>query len=99
VLLCFICNLSWVEEDFTYPVDNSTQKILPSFRTLTDEKERMRPNEVWICPDTEPPGLCPCLSMALVMSPFEEEEEGISIVSDLVQIVRWRVRIRPPQVL
>jgi len=46
----------------------------------------MRPNELWICLDTEPwlPGLCPWLSTAsvvLVVGPFEEDEEGILTTS------------------
>ena len=32
---------SWVNEDFTCPLDPSTQEILPSFRTLSNEAERM----------------------------------------------------------
>jgi len=39
-------------------------------------------NELWFCPDTEPPGLCPWLSTALVVGLFEEEEEGIGKASD-----------------
>ena len=46
----------------------------------------MRPKELWICLDTEPPGLCPWLSTALVVGPFEEEEEGIGIASDVVKV-------------
>jgi len=46
----------------------------------------MRPNDLWICPDTEPPGLCPWLSTALVVGPFEEEEEGISIATDVGKV-------------
>ena len=30
----------------------------------------MRPNQLWICPDTEPPGFCPWWSMALVVGLF-----------------------------
>jgi len=41
----------------------------------------MRSNELWICPDTEPPGLCPCLSLStmLVVGPFEGKEEGTGV--------------------
>ena len=45
----------------------------------------MRPNKFSICPDTELPGLYPLLSTALVVSPFEEEEEGIGVASDVVK--------------
>jgi len=46
----------------------------------------MWPNQLWIYPDTEPPGLCPWLSTALVVGPFEEEEEGIGVTSDVVEV-------------
>ena len=48
----------------------------------------MRPNEVWICPDTVigPPGICTWLSTALVVGSFEEEKEGISTASDVVKV-------------
>jgi len=32
---------SWVEKDFIYHWDPSTQEILPSFRILTNEAERI----------------------------------------------------------
>ena len=44
----------------------------------------MRPNELWMCPDTKPPGLCSWLSTALVMGPFEEE--GIVVACDIVKV-------------
>ena len=48
----------------------------------------IRPNESWTCAEREPPGpgLCPWLSTALDVSPFEEEGEGIGIASDVVQV-------------
>jgi len=33
-----------------------------------------------------------------LLGPFEEEEEDIGIASDVAKL-RWRVRIRPPQVI
>ena len=48
----------------------------------------MRPNDLWIYPDTEPQGLClnGSASTALVVGPFEEEEEGIGVASDVVKV-------------
>jgi len=46
----------------------------------------MRPNKFSICPDTELPGLYPLLSTALVVSPFEEEEEGIGVASEVLKV-------------
>jgi len=46
----------------------------------------MRPNELWICPDTEPSGVCPLLSMALGVGLFEEEKEKISVASDIHKV-------------
>jgi len=46
----------------------------------------MRPNELWTHPDTEPPGLAPGCQQRQLLGPVEEEEEGISIVSDVVKV-------------
>jgi len=35
----------------------------------------MRINDLWTYPDTEPPGLSPWVSTALVVGPFEEEKK------------------------
>jgi len=57
----------------------------------------MRPNELWIWPGTEPVGLCPRLSTALVVDLLEEEEEGVGIASDVktgLGFVQTNVRIQ-----
>jgi len=46
----------------------------------------MRPNELWTCPDTEPPGLAPGCQRRQLLGLFEEEEEGIGIASDVVKV-------------
>jgi len=46
----------------------------------------MRPNELWTCPDTEPPELAPGCQRCQLLGPFEEEEEGIGIASDVVKV-------------
>jgi len=43
-----------------------------------------------------PPGQKPLVVNGVVVGPFEEEQEGTVIASD---VLRWRVRIRPPQVI
>jgi len=37
----------------------------------------MWPNQLWIYPDTEPPGLCPWLTRALVVGPLHTEPPGL----------------------
>ena len=58
----------------------------------------MRPNELWTCPDTEPPGQGLPLVVSggslyiyiyiyiYIYAPFEEQEEGIGIASDVVKV-------------
>jgi len=46
----------------------------------------MRPNELWTCPNTEPPGLAPGCQRPKLLGLFEEEEEGIGIASDVVKV-------------
>jgi len=58
-----------------------------SLKTLTIIQDPQQSNELWIYPDTKPPGLYPWLSMALVVGPFEKEEEGIGVTSDVVKSV------------
>jgi len=44
----------------------------------------MRPNE--LCPDTEPPGLAPGCQRHSLLGPFEEQEIGIGIASNVVKV-------------
>ena len=46
----------------------------------------MRPNELWTCPRTEPPGHKPLVVNVIVVGPFEEEEERTSIASNVVKV-------------
>jgi len=46
----------------------------------------MRLNEHWTCPDTEPLGLAPGCQRRELLGPFEEEEQGTSIASDVVKV-------------
>jgi len=46
----------------------------------------MRPNELWTCPRTEPPGHKPLVVNVIVVGPFEEEEEGTGVASDVVKV-------------
>ena len=42
----------------------------------------MRPDELW----TEPPGHKPLVVNVIVVGPFEEEEEGTGVASDVVKV-------------
>jgi len=46
----------------------------------------MRPNKLWIYLDMELPGFCPWLSAALVVGLFKEDEEEISVTSNVVKV-------------
>ena len=47
----------------------------------------IRPNELWTCPDDrEPPGNKPLVVNVVVVGPFEEEEEGTGVASDVVKV-------------
>jgi len=46
----------------------------------------MSPNEIWTCHTTEPPGHKPLVVKGVVVGPFEEEEEGTGIGSDVVKV-------------
>ena len=46
----------------------------------------MRPNGLWTCPDTEPPGLAPGCHRRKLLVPFKKEEEGIGIACDIVKV-------------
>jgi len=46
----------------------------------------MRPNELWTCQTTESPGQKPLVVNGVVVGPFEEEEEGTGVTSDVVKV-------------
>jgi len=46
----------------------------------------MSPNELWTCPNTEPPGLAPGCQRHYLLGPFEEEEERTGVTSDVVKV-------------
>ena len=46
----------------------------------------MSPNEIWTCHTTEPPGHKPLVVKGVVVGPFEEEEEGPGVTSDVVKV-------------
>jgi len=48
----------------------------------------MRPNELWACKTktTEPPRQKPLVVNGVVVGPFEEEEEGTGVTSDVVTV-------------
>ena len=46
----------------------------------------MGPNELWTCPNTEPPGLAPSCQRRKLHGLFEEQEEGTGVVSDVVKV-------------
>ena len=58
------------------------QEILPSLRTLTNEAERT----LDLPHATEPPWHTPMVVNVTVVGPFEEEEEGTGVASDVVKV-------------
>ena len=46
----------------------------------------MRPNELWTHQTTEPPGHKPLVVTIVVVGPFEEEEEGTSVASNVFKV-------------
>ena len=55
-------------------------------RSISGHMSPMRPNEHWTCLDTEPPGLAPGCQRRYLLDPFEEEEEGSGIASDVINV-------------
>jgi len=49
----------------------------------------MRLNRLWTCLDTEPSGLAPGCQQHKLLGLFKEEEEGIGIASDIVEVQGW----------
>jgi len=54
----------------------------------------MRPNKLWTHLDTEPPGLALGCQQQWLLGPFEEEEKGIGIASDVVKVEGPRLSAR-----
>ena len=46
----------------------------------------MSPNELWTCPNCGVPWHKPMVINVTVVGPFEEEEEGTGITSDVVKV-------------
>ena len=46
----------------------------------------MRPNEVWTYPDDGDPWYKSMVVNGVVVGPFEEEEEGTGVTSDVVKV-------------
>ena len=46
----------------------------------------MRPNELWTCPRDGDAWYKPMVINGTVVGPFEEEEEGTGIASDVVKV-------------
>jgi len=46
----------------------------------------MRPNELWTCPHDGAARHKPLVVNGVVVGPFEEEEEGTGVASDVVKV-------------
>ena len=61
--------------------DSGPEGPFSSLRTLTNG-----PNELWTVQETEPPWYKPMVVNGTVVGPFEEEEEGTGVASDVVKV-------------
>ena len=71
----------WAVEDFT---TIGTLDLKKSYHHSGPSS--MRPNELWTNDTSEPPGQKPLVVNVVVARPFEKEEEGTGIASDIVKV-------------
>jgi len=73
----------WTAVELRGTWDLKSQKILPSFRTLTYEAEQTFSGPIHT---TEPIGHKPLVVNVVVVGAFQEKEEGIGIASDIINV-------------